>query len=198
MTDTPTVVDLAKSTVEIAVRNPQFTYVRRPNEAGDGTICTYFHEGRPDCLLGYGLAATLGRACQEYVEEVPIAELLAWLLDQEWLTWAGVDLTDTAREELVTAFVATQAAHDRPANWGVAAMPLAQWVADWDWPVAKTIDGIIVTKGMRVWDYNLRQSTVTDRRPFIDNQCKAWFNTDHGQFDGSRMWVRHPTTGRTW
>ena len=56
-----------------------------------------------------------------------------------------------------------------------------------------TIDGHPVTEGLLVWDYNLRPARVIG----VDhtaNDGTVWWETDTGMFDGSRMWVRHPST----
>lgn len=73
----------------------------------------------------------------------------------------------------------------------------------------KTIDGVLVTPGLWVWDYNLRLSQVqSDNYASAVRGCTAmgatfdgcrsdhWFNTTGGLFNGSRMWVRHPADGR--
>jgi len=62
-----------------------------------------------------------------------------------------------------------------------------------------TIDGVVVTEGLVVWDYNLRISTVMADRD-VDYRCPDycgndhWFDTTGGSFNGSRMWARHPST----
>jgi len=60
-----------------------------------------------------------------------------------------------------------------------------------------TIDGHKVTKGMRVWDYDLNRAIVGEEKPY----SPGWFEmtTPEGKrssmMNGSRMWVRHPMTG---
>jgi hypothetical protein len=72
----------------------------------------------------------------------------------------------------------------------------------------KTLDGHVVTEGMKVWDYNLRVSVVrTDtywRRctdnpdaPYAGCEGDHWFDCSGGYFNASRMWVRHPSTGQS-
>lgn len=60
-----------------------------------------------------------------------------------------------------------------------------------------TSDGVTITDGMRVWDYNLRAGTVDLSR--LDSQ--GWFNvkTDNGDtsyMNAERVCVRHPFTGK--
>ena len=65
-----------------------------------------------------------------------------------------------------------------------------------------TIDGVPVTLGMRVWDYDLRPVTVVEVE-HLDPHSGAWWyrcqrTAGQGpghQFDAKRMWFRHPTTG---
>lgn len=69
------------------------------------------------------------------------------------------------------------------------------------WPTARTSNGVTVVPGLRVRDYNWRETTVTDEKPSIDggtwdatNECidpttgTPWFHTANGGlFDGSRL-----------
>ena len=75
-----------------------------------------------------------------------------------------------------------------------------------EWPVAQfTIDGVPVTRGLRVWDYDLNLGTVTGVthvEPLREGQTVAtvWFQVtrDKGgasMMDGSRLWTRDPSTG---
>ena len=64
-----------------------------------------------------------------------------------------------------------------------------------------TIDGVLITPGLVVWDYNLKVSVVQSDRDAEGVRCpdwcdgNHWFDTTGGMFDGGRMWVRHPSTG---
>lgn len=68
---------------------------------------------------------------------------------------------------------------------------------------SKTIDGTEVQPGMQVWNYNLERDTVRSishteadaQQGVPTGRTTTWWNTDKGLFDGSRMWVRHPSTG---
>lgn len=65
-----------------------------------------------------------------------------------------------------------------------------------------TLDGVRVTPGLHVWDYDLRHRIVGDVAytsggdpwyRMLDPQTKR-----HGSdMNPSRMWVRHPATGAT-
>ena len=85
------------------------------------------------------------------------------------------------------------------------------------WPTAHTSNGVLIVPGLRVRDYNWRETTVTDRRPHIanglDNPAQIvrnadgtaamypdgslvysggvpWFDTANGgSFDGSRLFA---------
>lgn len=64
------------------------------------------------------------------------------------------------------------------------------------WPVAYTANNRKVVPGLRVRDYNYRETTVTDRRPDIDGggasgrPATPWFHTENGgYFDGSRLFA---------
>jgi hypothetical protein len=72
----------------------------------------------------------------------------------------------------------------------------------------RTIDGIPITKGLRVWDYDLRAGTVVADEHDGDHgfEDQHWYrvcrdlNEDgtgggYSIMDGTRMWVAHPTTG---
>lgn len=70
-----------------------------------------------------------------------------------------------------------------------------------------TADNVLVTVGLRVWDYNLREGTVTEVGHSIQGTpdgplgLVAWHlvtgndGRSVGMFDGSRMCTTHPTTG---
>jgi hypothetical protein len=69
------------------------------------------------------------------------------------------------------------------------------------WPTAYTSDGVLIVPGLRVRDYDYRDTVVTSRKPIMDggewdeeNDClKAgtgtpWFACANGKdFDGSRL-----------
>ena len=65
----------------------------------------------------------------------------------------------------------------------------------------RTIDGVPITDGLIVWDYNLDLSVVSTTDHFESHGVRWYqcFNPVTGQrrsdFDGSRMWARHPSTG---
>jgi hypothetical protein len=72
----------------------------------------------------------------------------------------------------------------------------------------KTIDGVTIVDGLRVWDYDLRRTTVdvkgtswASEDSEFHKYWEGWFEmkTTDGvrtsSMNGVRMWVRHPTTG---
>jgi len=55
------------------------------------------------------------------------------------------------------------------------------------WPEARTANGVLVVPGLKVRDYNWRETEVTDKAPHISHGV-AWFWTANGgMFDGSRL-----------
>lgn len=73
-----------------------------------------------------------------------------------------------------------------------------------------TLDRVLVTRGLRVWDYDLKPGTVVADEHDGDygNESDHWFrvvrdpNPDgtgggYRLFNGSRMWTRHPSTGKS-
>jgi hypothetical protein len=65
-----------------------------------------------------------------------------------------------------------------------------------------TIDGVPVSSGMRVWDYNLDATTVVGVDHLDPHSGAWWYRTSRTPgvgagdiFDAKRMWFRHPTTG---
>jgi hypothetical protein len=61
--------------------------------------------------------------------------------------------------------------------------------ADGDpWPLAYTVNNVRIVPGLRVRDYNSRETTVTDRKPSGGLSEPPWFTTANGGlFDGSRL-----------
>jgi hypothetical protein len=64
-----------------------------------------------------------------------------------------------------------------------------------------TLDGVLITRNLVVWDYNLRLSVITEDKDMYrcPDYCAGdhWFDTTSGHyFNGSRMWVRHPISGQ--
>jgi hypothetical protein len=62
------------------------------------------------------------------------------------------------------------------------------------WPQAFTDNGVRIVPGLRVRDYNWRETTVTDERPHMGNAPGGgtipWFTTANGgMFDGSRLFA---------
>lgn len=63
-----------------------------------------------------------------------------------------------------------------------------------------TLDGVEVVPDLLVWDYDLRPCRVTGVA-FHDRSI-PWFATQHldgtrgKDFDASRLWFRHPSTGK--
>lgn len=68
------------------------------------------------------------------------------------------------------------------------------------WPEAYTISGDLIVPGLWVLDCNWQVGMVTDKTPDANNGINDsivhWFHLTTGYFDGSRMWSRHPATGR--
>lgn len=66
----------------------------------------------------------------------------------------------------------------------------------------KTIDGVPLTPGMKVWDYDLRPAYVIELH-HVAQDGTAWYRTTRSPdgtgawnlFDAQRMWHRHPSTG---
>jgi hypothetical protein len=71
----------------------------------------------------------------------------------------------------------------------------------------KTLDGVEITCGLRVWDYDLQRGVIAYDDdlsvPDVDNSGQVWFYVDRDGPDmwgaklmsDTRVWVRHPTTG---
>jgi hypothetical protein len=72
----------------------------------------------------------------------------------------------------------------------------------------KTIDGVTIVDGLRVWDYNLDIAVVdvkgtreADPSYKYHQHWDGWFEMKDPEghrsstMNGERMWVRHPTTG---
>lgn len=60
------------------------------------------------------------------------------------------------------------------------------------WPLAYTANRVRIVPGLRVRDYDYRETTVTDRAPHLDGPLGTtrtpWFRTANGgMFDGSRL-----------
>ena len=65
----------------------------------------------------------------------------------------------------------------------------------------RTIDGVRITPGLKVWDYNYSNTlllsemrTVIEPNGYVGGDGGVvWFTLDNGgTFDGSRMWARRP------
>ena len=90
------------------------------------------------------------------------------------------------------ALVDADLAVGRPRTWYVV---LTERDADGNpWPLAYTINRVRIVPGLRVRDYNWRETTVTDARPSLDGprahlgEGTPWFTTANGGFfDGSRL-----------
>ena len=64
------------------------------------------------------------------------------------------------------------------------------WDRPDDWPVAYTDNGVLIVPGLRVLDYNRRESVVGDTFHMangINDTRIPWFDTTGGMFDGSRL-----------
>lgn len=68
----------------------------------------------------------------------------------------------------------------------------------------RTLDRVEITKGLRVWDYDLQRGAVTYGNdwniPDVDQIGQVWFRVqrdDGGSplMSDTRVWRRHPTTG---
>jgi hypothetical protein len=72
----------------------------------------------------------------------------------------------------------------------------------------KTLDEVTIVDGLRVWDYDLRRTTVdvsgtrqADPQDEFHQYWDGWFEmkTTDGvrtsSMNGVRMWARHPRTG---
>jgi hypothetical protein len=66
----------------------------------------------------------------------------------------------------------------------------------------RTLDGVEITDGLRVWDYNMNRVLVSlDGRQWEENG-KLWFDCRNewtgmlaSLMSNDRVWVRHPSTG---
>lgn len=75
----------------------------------------------------------------------------------------------------------------------------------------RTIDGVAIVHGLRVWDYdlkvrevNVKETHYADPNNEFHEHWGGWFemrDPETGKrgstMNGERMWVRHPTTGVT-
>jgi len=67
----------------------------------------------------------------------------------------------------------------------------------------RTIDGYVIYPGRKVWNYNLDADEVValghvERHPDHPEPAYrevAWWRTVNGNFDGSRLWAVHPSSG---
>jgi hypothetical protein len=199
---TISITDLAKAAIRAADANPDYVYQRltMPSTIVPGAAiqgCAYFDAtGEPSCLFGHAFHELGVDLRGNATTPVTLAVLL------EVLRYSG-DFTDEDEVERVGheavadlhyALTKAQQAQDVGEPWGQAVEPIREWLATYGWPEAKTIDGVEVTKGLRVWDYNLDPATVTGVQSV--SHGITWFKTDTGMFDGSRMWVHHPSDGR--
>lgn len=72
----------------------------------------------------------------------------------------------------------------------------------WSIPMDRTIDGVEIVIGLRVWDYDLRPAIVAGPQKYRNPNEAQWYemtNLEGGRskmMDGGRMWYRHPTTGK--
>ena len=62
------------------------------------------------------------------------------------------------------------------------------------WPEAYTDNGVLIVPGLRVRDYNWRETTVARVMPTMENgvgdTLVPWFSTANGgMFDGSRLFA---------
>ena len=55
------------------------------------------------------------------------------------------------------------------------------------WPQAFTANGVLITPGLPVRDYNYDETTVTDQAPHWDNAIPWFWTANGGMFDGSRL-----------
>lgn len=70
--------------------------------------------------------------------------------------------------------------------------------------VEYTSDGVPITPGLLVWNYNYDQDRVVRVGHVEDEMIQGvptgrtvtWWRTERGLFDGSRMSVQHPVTGK--
>jgi hypothetical protein len=65
----------------------------------------------------------------------------------------------------------------------------------------RTLDGVEVTPGLKVWDYNLQRAVVVGPQKWGNPNEAAWYDmtkpdgTPSSMMDAGRMWRRHPRTG---
>jgi hypothetical protein len=72
----------------------------------------------------------------------------------------------------------------------------------------RTLDRVEITKGLRVWDYDLQLGVIAFdddasnplRLPDVDRIEQVWFYVDRDNggrklMSDTRVWVRHPTSG---
>ena len=69
-------------------------------------------------------------------------------------------------------------------------------------PTYRTNDGVEITHGLPVWDYNLRRVVVSLDGTEWEENGKLWFDTrtvvmgDRASLmSNDRVWTRHPMTG---
>jgi len=58
----------------------------------------------------------------------------------------------------------------------------------------RTLDRVLVVEGLAIWNYDYRLDRVVSFSH--ESHGQRWWNCEHGLFDASRMWVRHPDTGQ--
>jgi hypothetical protein len=190
-----TITELAKVAVKVADANPTYVYQRGYQRV----ICTYYDAtGKPSCLFGHAFEELGVDLAENKRTMITLGILLeafrcmGTFTDQDEVDRVGY----VAVKDLHYALTKAQQAQDAGDCWGDAVQPIRDWLATYGWPEAKTIDGVEVTEGLRVWDYNLRPATVTGIQHVDAATGITWFKTDTGMFDGSRMWVHHPSDGR--
>lgn len=66
----------------------------------------------------------------------------------------------------------------------------------------RTLDGVTITPGLRVWDYDLRRAVVGEPIAYGNPAERTWYNMTSAEtggrssmMDGGRMWTRHPVSG---
>lgn len=189
-----TVVQVAHALVRIAQTTPDFVYEGH-RIGGLTKVARYFHEGRPDCLLARALFKVIDHTAERFATEgTPIETVIEHLLSRGVLLLGTTD--EDAGRELVEALTEAQHRQDEHKPWGYAARDVAEWIAKWDWPQAKTIDGITVTKGLVAWNYDMKPCRIAGVSGY-NNVLTPWFaTTSGGMFDGGRLWVRNPMDGR--
>jgi len=196
---TISLTDLAKAAVAVADRDPSRVYMRVASIQPSGHIalaCVYYIDSTPSCLFGWAfeeLGIDLGGNKHTSLTLSIVLDMLDCkgdLNDRDEVDRVGYEVMLELRYALVKA----QQAQDAGDTWGEAVQPIREWLATYGWPEAKTIDGVEVTKGLAVWDYNLNPCTVVGVQSV--SHGVTWFKTSTGMFDGSRMWVHHPSDGR--